>query len=689
MSSPSVAIPRRKRVDPVVAAGPAARSVPPWNRWLRWLQVGGAGVGVAGVVTALRLSGVLAGVAALVLAAFLVVATPTARSLSQRLVVSGAALAAAVPALWWVELPVPGLRATVLLALSAGTLAGYLASTGRRGMRTLLPSTAAVDGVPLLAALAGLWVLRPWFTVRTAAGALQMLLTGWDWSAHTAMALGVRSRGGTVDVWTAQTTGETWKFTEYPQGFHTTVASLVELWHPRPGAPGGELLLTAHAFGAVALLGTVLVVAALCALPSLRRRPGLALVSGSVVVAAMLLGPGAITHAEGFPNFVFAAALAACVPVMATWRDPAHRGRVLVCLVALVVAAAQAWILLAVAVAPAVVLHLGRAWLRARRGSPEVPHWLLWSALAALVLGVGRAALQVLGSLSVADTLVVDGGIALPDRREVVLLILPALALSILAWLNGAGTPRLRGLDRLDDAAPLLGLGGVLTVAVGVGTIQVAHGSHLGYYFWKVVVASSILAVPLAAVALATLVAAAPPRPPRDRAARAMAVALSAVAASQAFGLTVGGLSLAPGMTARTAYFAAQASVSTTSHELAAATLGVTPAGAPVADMTHVTYLAPVADGGAALSAQQWYLALTGSWTVEANARSVVLNRTVDVSSPYVDRARAVLAADPLARVLVAPTAVDALRAALGPERAARVSTWTVPESGSAATASR
>lgn len=666
--------------SPVVAPGPAP--APFATRSSRQIVAGGAGLAASAAVVALRLSGLLVGVTALTVAACLIVLVPTARTLSQRFAVSGALLAGAVPALWWILLPSPGLRATLLLALPTGGLTTYLTFTGRRGLGRLRPDVAPVDAVPLLAAVAGLWILRPWFTVRTAAGALQMLLQGWDFSAHLAMVLGDRSHGGTVDVWGAQQAGETWKFREYPQGFHTTVATLVELWQPHVGRAGDELLLATRGLGLVALLGTVLVVAALCGLPGLRQRPGWAAVAASAVVAALLLGPGATALAEGFPNFLYAAALAACVAVMAGWRDPATAGRVLVSLVALEVAAAQAWVLLAVAVAPVVVVHVVTLWLQIRRGTSHVPAWLLCTASLALAAGAGRALVQVLGTLSVAGTLVVDGGITMPDRREVVVLVVPTLALSVLALRGSGASERGRLVGLVERGAPLLAMAGLAAVTAAVGAVQIVHGTHLGYYFWKLVAATSILATPVAAVAVASL--ARPPARPRtsqDRVVSAMLLGACAVTASQFFGLTVGGTSLAPGMTARSLLAEAQRSPSATAAQLVASTMAA-PTTAPGTRVAHTTFLAPVSDGASALGAQQWYLALTGSWTVQANDRAGVLNEPGTTAWPYGTRALDVLAADPAAGVLVAPSSLAPVRAMLDPIASTRTGTW--PEQPSA-----
>ena len=76
------------------------------------------------------------------------------------------------------------------------------------------------------------------------------------------------------------------------------------------------------------------------------------------------------------------------------------------------------------------------------------------------------------------------------------------------------------------------------------------------------------------------------------------------------------------------------------------------------------------------MNAQQWLLALTVHWTGPANDAAVDLVTITDRTALVRER----LTSDPAARVLVAPSELGAMRAALGDAALAdRVTGWQSP----------
>jgi hypothetical protein len=75
------------------------------------------------------------------------------------------------------------------------------------------------------------------------------------------------------------------------------------------------------------------------------------------------------------------------------------------------------------------------------------------------------------------------------------------------------------------------------------------------------------------------------------------------------------------------------------------------------------------------MNAQQWYLALTGRWTEEAQYRTRFLSPSGSDVDTLETTVRRVLDADPLAVVIVAPGSLATLREALGSD-SSRALTW-------------
>ncbi len=618
----------------------------------RWLLAVPSGAVVAGAVLALRLEGLLRGNLALTVALLLVLLVPTSRLLSRRILLAGAYSAGLVPALWWLPLPLGSVgRAGLLLAALAGGTTGWLLFGGAGGLRprarSLLPRLAPVDALPLAAAAVTTWVTRAWIRVPDGATALAALLPGWDNSAHFDMVHMIRMRGLTVDRLGAAPGGEAWQFDQYPQAYHAVVATLMELFgSPSLATPGAELVAFTRAQAWLLVLLAAMLAAAVCSLPRLRRNPGLALVAAVLLVAAFVVGPGGAGIAEGFPNFVFACALTACVPLLVAtvprvplpWHVAAIGG--------LLAGVAGAWVLMLVVAGPAaavLLLPTRRSRWRATRRA-----WTATGvALAATVVGV-LAPLHVLGGLDAGTVLVTPGGISAPETGLVVALALGAAALCL--WPSRPGS----ALGR-HAVAPIAGL----TAAVVLAWWQLHNAGQLSYYFFKLLTGVELTSLAVAALALTGLgraTAGDGHRPARTR--KVSAAVLAAVAASQVTGFTGTG----------SAHFAVPTGATTVGSALVAASE------VPI-EASRATLLAAV--GVHPLNAQQWYLALTGRWTQRANTDAGALLDDAGLPRDLPTVVRTLLDQHDGAVILVDPVQLETAREAAGSaERRALVVGW-------------
>ena len=466
-----------------------------------------AGLAVAGLVVVLRLGGVLHGlyaIAAFVLVSLLV---PTSRSLSRRILVCGCLFFGWAPVLWWWRLPLGEVgRATAVLAVSAGGLAGWVLSSPRAGERArlLLPRVRGVDMIPLGAAAVAGSVVEHYLRVSTGPHALSTLMDAWDNSAHVDMALMIRRHGATVDALGHAPDGTAWSYANYPQGFHTVIAHLMELLgSPRVGSVSAELVGYAHAMALVFIAAVTLVAAGLCSLPPLRRRPLLAVPMVSVAVFAFALGPGADMQWVGFSNFVLSCSLASAAVAAAVTCVRPLAPMSLATLGGAIVGVADTWAPLVTLALPAVVVAAMpiRRWRLPRRRTA-----LAASAAVAVgtILAIGHVAL-VLRSHDIGALLDIQGGISQPPLGVVVAIALGAMAACLLVGI-GVGS-RFGLVQRRTCACALVPFVG-LAVAAAIGLAQMRSAHRLSYYFWKYLTGVELVCLTPLLLAAATLVSA-------------------------------------------------------------------------------------------------------------------------------------------------------------------------------------
>jgi hypothetical protein len=652
--------PKPAQVDEPDTRATAARPVATRSRPIRPIRPAGvlalaSGAGAAALVAAARAAGLMPGPTVLVLTVAVGLAIPSSRLLARRILWHGAVVSGAVPVLWWWDLPLGAVgRSGLVLALGVGGLVAWLVWDGPGGVRgrarLLLPDWKLVDLLPLVAAAATAWFTLAWLRVSSGAQALAALVTGWDHSAHYGMVRALRLFGATSGAVPAPA-GERWQFTAYPQGYHALVATVMEAMSgTAPGDQGAELVTYLHATCLTLLGAAVMVAAGLCALPRLRRRPAVATPVVGLAVAALVIGPGGESFGHGFVNFVVAAALTACVPLVVVTMPRVALPVPLAALCALLVAIAHDWALLLVMALPmaaVVLLPLGRARWRADRRT----WWIGGAVVAATVAGL-FAALRILLVNDVSEVLVMPGGVLGPEMGPLVVMVTGALGLCL--W----GATRSSTRVTWSAVGPAVGL----LAAAWLALLQMRAGGELSYYFWKLMIGVELVSVVVLGVAVARWVRV--PRADRSRTALLRTGAASLIVAAgctQLFEVTDDGSEFFSLPSPKVAHAEAVLAAAAVAQEAGGPTVVLTPQGEHALDP---------------LSAQQWHLALTGRWTAEANALAddVLVN---DAGGPQdlLLAAERVLS-DPDVQVVAPPETAAVLREQLPTHLAERVLSW-------------
>ena len=669
---------------PVIAR--AARVRPTWVRVARGLTVG---LTLVVVVVLARRSGLLYGNVALGLFILAMLAIPTSRQLSRRVLLGVCLAFGWIPLLWWAPLPVGDFgRATLLLATMVGGLGGWAAAGTRPWSRCKLvvPKLAMVDLFPPVLALLSAVVLRPWLQAKSGASSLSLLMGGWDHSAHFSMVRMIRQGGVTVDMAPPPASGGSWQFASYPQSFHAVTATIVEvLTGPRVGDLSTELNAFCQAIAIVTVLLVAMLAAGICALPVLRRRPAVTLPIATFVASVLIFGPGANAIQEGFVNFTFACALVAAVALlvvpMARVISPLH----LAAIGGAVVGIANGWILLLVLAAP--VALVGLFPFRRNRWSASRGRVVASGVLIVLVLiGVGRAAL-VVSRVPSDNVLLAKGGITPPGFGFTLIAVLACIALCVLVGWRRLAVPQRRISGSVARVRALIGLPFVAILSgASLAAFQLRNGSTLTYYFMKYITGVEIICLVIMMIPLAYIIARRTPQRRSSERANATvqtrpgpaisrmpvpaAASLAlALAATQVFGFAAPNLTeislppTAPGALNRVSQNILIAHPST-----ATSLVDVAPRLNREYSGRSVFYFSFPSDRGVdPLIAAQWYSALTSTWVRSDNTVSVAIDFRDYTVEAVASSASRILNERPDAYVAVGAEQVDVIRGLLSP----------------------
>jgi hypothetical protein len=632
-----------------------------------------AGLAVAGLVLAARSAGLLAGVPAVLLAVVAVLAVPTSRQLSRRVLWAGCLLAGWLPLLWWWRLPTAGLGRTAwALAVLVGGLTGWVAAGPvRPRLARLLPDVRAVDlVVPLIAALQA-WVLRAWLAADAPLPALSLLSSSFDAGMHDAFTQTVRRGGAVVPALGPAPDGTAWLGATYPQPFHVLAAAVTELLHgPTVSDPGRELVRHVHAVALLLIAAAAVVAAGMVALPVLRRRPVLGWPTAAIGAGAFVLGPGADAVLRGHWPFLLTVTAAVAAALGALQTGLRIRPLPAAAVGGAVVAVAHGWGLLGCVAVPAAVLAAlpvaRRRW--AGRG---------WTAATVVVVVTAAvAAGAVLVWLRSGDAAVVASALGWVQVEPPWLLALVLAGGAVVSALLGRRRPGGVVQRRLVwwGATPVLGLSAVAALVV----VQIRVTGSVGYYGAKLLAGVFLAVLPVAAVVAAHLLDDVLPagavlgagggRPGGRHSLPATAAGLGlALVAVLAWAATGGGLQLERISWQR----AASPDTRVTALAHAAAVQQRRPFGT-------VLYLTTGPGKNTERFADAWFMALTGT---ASQGRAAV----VQAGDPLVweqpakvpGLVRGYLSGDPRRSVVVRPEDVDRVRRSVGDATlAARITTW-------------
>lgn len=641
--------------------------------WISLLTTAAAGLAFVAVLM-IRIAGGLTGWHYGLALGVVLILLPIARSLSLRIVVAVVGLAGTAPIMWWIMGPIDDLnRGSVVIALAAATLTGTAAYWLLKNLpvRSFLPQLHAVDGLPVLAALASLWTVQSFLSVRSFEQALLLLTQSWDFAPHFNMYNMIRNHGAVIAMLPAAPDGGPWSAATYPQGFHSLVATLAEVVAGgQAGDTGQEVVLFCRLIGVVGVLCTLLAVAGLTALPVFRRNFFVTLPLVAIVATAWIVGPGAIPVFGAFPNFGLGVALCiACIAIVQLRRviHPALASSVL--MLALI-GVAHGWILLLVLCLPSVVVygwHLFQHRMQFGR-SLFVYHAVLASLGAAAFI----AAIWQVGSMSAGEVLTTTGGIALADSGVAMLCVI-ANAFVALAFYSrrtvGSAEARHGTLTSLHVlATPLFAAALLVCLAI----FQLTQAGVVTYYFHKSFLAVEILAI------LCTVIGAAELWSPilvarSHRRAFVAGSLLTSLGATHFFGLPFSGLSqqgLKPTAHGSSALIQQSASLAGPIPPLISKMVQV----ARIKQDRTFIYVG-FNDHFDPMLAAQWSLTLQGNWTNKVEPAIPMVRPMYQGPSKVPDAIIEILETRPDLDVVVDQGLVPELRTAL-PQYASRIITY-------------
>lgn len=620
-------------------------------------------VAVSSLVVVLRVNGLLDGIPAMMSAAVLVLAVPTAKRLSLRLLINGLLAMGFTPLTWWVPERILGIdHGTLLLAACSGLLFGWIFSArhiGRR-LRRLVPAVRWIDALPFLAAALSAISVGTMLAVRTSVDALSIMTSRWDYQSHFSIYHMVRSHGEVIPTIPLPPDGVPWGFSEYPQGFHALVATLADLIRPVPTSVDAELVSFINLQALVSVLTVFLVVAGICALPAVRRQPAVVAPAIAVAASAWIFGPGSIPVYDGFANFYLACGLAtAAVMVILVFNRKMPIWGV-AAVGAGIIGTANNWLLLVTFMA---VVVCAKLWPIVRRPAIYSPSWWKLALVVAVItlVGISLPIFQISPLVDQGQEILgLAGGISVPDfglaLASVVLVVTLGFANAALQTANPFLEDERRGLS-----VACFGLFVPIALCLWLAISQSISNGSISYYFYKYLVAVLLFALPLAVAAAASLL----PRPQHSGIVLAKskpltaALCILALSATQFFGFSVTGLhetGLPP--TAR----------AITEMEEQTARLKVTPdyvrrllVSAVQPQPEETVYIAAPSTVDAVLAAR-WHWSMRGKSSLKTTALSPLLTDTIEDYNRAPEFIAQIITEDPAMSVIVDPELYEIVR---------------------------
>jgi hypothetical protein len=620
------------------------------------------------LVVIARRTGLLQGGLALAVLATGCLLVPTSRQLSRRILIAGAAGLGWLPMGWWFPAPLLGLgRMTMVLALLLGGLGAWVTNgrSPRSRLASLVPNLRPVDALPFIAAIASAAALRDLLTAHTGSRVLTLLIPGWDNSSHYAIVHMIRIFGVMTNAAPLTTFGEAPAFTSYPQGFHAVVAATMELLtSPTVGSADHELVVYAHSVALVVIVAVTALVAGICALPRLRRRPAVAAPLVALVTAGLMAGSGATALQDGFANFVVACALVGMLVLLVV---PLHRVISPVILGAIggaIVGIAYDWaplLVLALLALFTLVVPLSR-----RRWAASPGQRLAASAIALAVSLSLLAVVDVLSVLPIATQFTAPGAVTPPAIGLLITIVAGSAGLTLAVFTRARRAPQGApgGTAARTAALALVPVGGT-AIAGALAVLQLLTATKVGYYFWKFAIGLELACLVVIVTAVAAMVTTRSMRSSGhlSRTIVAATGGLLTLAASQAFGY------IGPPLTR---FGASQVGPITQARESARLLAKKpNPTGERLLAALHVqeqdlsrqiVFLPYPRDVRTdPVLAGRWYLALTGTFAGHRPNAAIPIKDVGSTAEGAAACASVILRADPTKLIVVGPDVLDAL----------------------------
>lgn len=444
-----------------------------------------------GSVVALRASGQLYGLWVLALFALMLVLVPVSKHLSGRILWTSTVIFGFVPLLWWIPIDWPqNSRSTVLLAFVTAVVvfsAVWLAPKPG-GLRRFLPRISSLDLVPGLAAAGGIFVFWHGLMVRRFDDAMALLLMSWDNASHFNIFHMQRIHGTVLPLAGMAPDGSRWALSDYPQGFHSLLVLITEMSRPVGSSDWETDVVNFTNFTAVMNIATiVLVVAAVCSIPALRKAPVVGVPVAIFVGSGWTFGFGALASMHGFSNFMFTAAMVAAAIVLCQSMIRVLDPIPLIAVGACVSAIMQNWVLSGVFLVPSLLAVLFAT--PKGRWKANAKELLIALVVVLLVAVAAATAATQLLTVKAEGILFASGGVPALNFG-LLLALLGALGGAALIMAGGRlpASPKVR---RIYWSIGAIWLG--LAVALCMAFAQIWKNGSLSYYMLKFSIALALL----------------------------------------------------------------------------------------------------------------------------------------------------------------------------------------------------
>ncbi len=302
---------------------------------------------VGGLTGVLRYAGVIRGWPTLVLCLLAVAAIPTARTLSGRLFANTVLLCGVIYLSWMVPAPGIGTHGGRVLVGLAMLVTGFAVARFLRITDVaFLPEVRGIDVCTLVVVPVAAWgSLQFWFKSNTLELAHGTLAAMWDNTSHYYIVSAMHEWQMITRAMPTPPDGSQNGFIDYPVGYHSVAATLMDLLLGNPSAiTGPNAVSFLFVVGVMAIIAYLIVAAGVASLPSVRDAGIWGRLSVGTAVSIMAFGPGFLAQANAQYNFFLAQALVAAAVIAAASSPRVFDRATAATLLSAVLVAGGAWL---------------------------------------------------------------------------------------------------------------------------------------------------------------------------------------------------------------------------------------------------------------------------------------------------------------------------------------------------------